>query len=94
MRRHFGLYTVLAEYDESLAALSAGQTKRIKVVFLNRLFTPQYLTVRILDVPEDWKVRPGREFCVGLEHAGIRPGGAGERLLHADFGNIDQRKNE
>ena len=68
VRRHFGLYTVLAEYDESLAALSAGQTKRIKVVFLNRLFTPQYLTVRILDVPEDWKVRPGREFCVGLEH--------------------------
>lgn len=68
IRRHYGLYNVLVKFDETLASVSCGKTKRLHITFLNRLFTPQYLTVRILDLPENWSVVPGKEFCVGLEH--------------------------
>ncbi|MCI9504218.1 MAG: hypothetical protein HFE26_02345 [Clostridia bacterium] len=68
VRRHFGLYTLLTEYDATLAAVKKGETKRLKLTFLNMQFTPQYLTVRILDLPEGWTVSTGKEFCVGLEH--------------------------
>ncbi len=68
VRRHFGLYTVLIGYDESLSAVRSGEKKTFHLKFLNMLFTPQYLTVRILNLPEGWTVSTGKEFCVGLEH--------------------------
>lgn len=68
IRRHFHLYNVLVSYDDSLVKITEGETKKLELTFLNRLFTPQYLTVRILDLPETWTVKGGREFCVGLEH--------------------------
>ncbi len=67
-RWSFEMLTVLVEYDETLAAVSAHQTKKFKLTFLNQLYTPQYLTVKIYNLPEDWSVNRGKEFCVGLEH--------------------------
>ena len=68
VRRHFGLYNVLVEFDETLAKIEEGTTKKIRLEFLNCLFDPQYLNVRILDFPPEWTIKGGTEFCVGLEH--------------------------
>lgn len=67
VRKHFDLYTITVSYDESLVKIEEGVEKTLELRFLNRLFTSQYLTVRILEVPQDWQVSGGREFCVGLE---------------------------
>lgn len=68
VRKHYHLYTVLVGFDESLAKVNEGESKRIELKFLNTLFTPQYLSVRILDFPEEWVVKGGTQFCIGLEH--------------------------
>lgn len=68
VRRHFQLYNVLIKFDEDLVKITEGKEKRIVFTFLNRLFTPQYLNIRILDIPSDWTVNGGNEFCVGIEH--------------------------
>lgn len=68
VRKHFMLYTVLVRFDDSLVKIQEGMEKKLEFAFANMLFTPQYLTVRILDIPEGWEVSGGREFCVGLEH--------------------------
>lgn len=68
VRKHFGLYNVLIKYDDTLAEIKKGVAKKLRITFLNNLFTPQYLTVRLLGVPEGWTFKDGTEFCVGLEH--------------------------
>lgn len=68
IRRHFMLYTLLMRHDEALAKIEEGKEKRIELVFLNQLFDPQYLNIRILDFPPEWELKGGTEFCVGLEH--------------------------
>lgn len=68
LRKRFNLYNVLVAFEEGLAKVEEGVEKRLELTFLNRLFTPQYLTIRFLNVPEEWTVVGGVEFCVGLEH--------------------------
>lgn len=68
VRKHFRPYTVLIKYDEELVKISEGKEKSFLFKIYNEIFAPQYLTVRFLDVPEDWEVENGCERCVGLEH--------------------------
>ncbi len=68
VRKHFGLYNVLVTFDDDLVKITAGKTKTLQLTFLNMLFDPQYLTVRLLGIPEGWSCNLGEEFCVGLEH--------------------------
>ena len=66
--RHFDLYNVKIAYDESLVKIEEGESKKLRLTFLNVWFTPLYLKVKLLNVPEGWEVVGGKEFCVGLEH--------------------------
>ena len=68
VRKHFRPYTVIIKYDEELVKISEGKEKSFLFKIYNEIFAPQYLTVRFLDVPEDWEVENGCERCVGLEH--------------------------
>lgn len=68
VRRHYHTLTVTAAYDESLVKIRANGTKKMRIGFINKLIKPQYLTVKLHGVPEDWTVNCGKEFCVGLEH--------------------------
>jgi len=68
VRKHFNLYTVLVRFDESLVKLEEGFKKKLHITFKNMLLDPQYLTVRFLDVPENWEVKGGVERCIGIEH--------------------------
>ena len=68
IRRKFRPYTVLVQFDDSLAAVAEGVSKKLKITVLNRQFTPRYLTVRLHGVPEEWEVPGGAERCLGLEH--------------------------
>ena len=64
----FTLYDVDITYDGDLVRIEEGKEKTLHVVFRNRVYDPQYLTVRLLDVPEGWTVAGGCEKCVGLEN--------------------------
>ena len=55
----------LGEYK---AEIEEGAEKKISVILCNKLYLPQYFTVRVLDVPAEWNVKNGSERCVGLEH--------------------------
>ncbi len=68
VRRHFGLFNALVKFDEGLVKIEEGGVKRIELEFLNCLFDPQYLSIRIIDFPAEWTIKGGTEFCVGLEH--------------------------
>lgn len=68
VRRHFSLYTVLVDYGKDSVAIEEGKPRTLKFTFRNKLFDPQFLQVRLLDVPEDWEIAGGNTFCVGLEH--------------------------
>lgn len=68
VRMHFRPLTVCVQYDDTLAAVEEGRTKKLTVTLENRLYLPQYCTVRLIDVPEEWEIRGGAERCVGLEH--------------------------
>lgn len=68
VRKHFRAYTVLIRYDESLVKIEEGKEKTFEISIHNEIFAPQYLTIRFMDVPEDWETEGGCERCVGLEH--------------------------
>ena len=68
VRVHFRPLTVNVKFDDTLAALQEGQTKKLTVTLENRLYLPQYCTLRLIDVPEEWTVAGGAERCIGLEH--------------------------
>ena len=42
--------------------------RRTKTPMQQIPMSPQYFTVRVLDVPAEWNVKNGSERCVGLEH--------------------------
>ena len=67
-RFHFSGLTVKINYGKQLCKIEEGVEKRIKVTLCNKLYLSQYLTVRIIGVPEEWKVLNGTERAVGLEH--------------------------
>lgn len=48
--------------------LRTERKKRWILTFVNNLYTPQYLKLRYLGIPETWEVKGGKEQCVGLEH--------------------------
>ena len=60
--------TVKVTYDDTRVAVTDGTEKTLVLTFVNNLYTPQYLKLRYLGVPETWDVKGGREQCVGLEH--------------------------
>ena len=67
-RDRFTLYDVVVEYGEDFVSLTEGKEKVLNVRFINKLFDPQYLTVRLLDFPEEFAAEGGTEKCVGIEH--------------------------
>lgn len=67
-RNHFLLYDVEIKYDVNLAKIEEGIEKKLRLKFINNLFDPQYLTVRFLEVPENWTMAGGREKCVSIEN--------------------------
>lgn len=67
-RDRFTLYDVVIEYDEDFVSLTEGKEKTLKMRFINKLFDPQYLTVRIIGFPEEFRMEGGTERCVGIEH--------------------------
>ncbi|MDE5896393.1 MAG: ADP-ribosylglycohydrolase family protein, partial [Clostridia bacterium] len=68
VRFHFPSLTVKVKYDGALAKIEEGVEKRITLTLCNKLYLPQYLTVRILDMPEEWNLINGIYRAVGLEH--------------------------
>lgn len=64
----FPICDVFVAYDEDFVSLRAGRKKTLSVRFVNKLLDPQYLTVKLLGVSEDFEVEDGAERCVGLEH--------------------------
>ena len=66
--RHFDLYNVKIAYDEDLVKIEENAGKKLRLTFLNKWYTPQYLQINLLNVPEEWEVKGGKSFCVGLEH--------------------------
>lgn len=77
VRKKYRAYTLLVKFDEDLALVKEGQAKKLTVSFLNQRFMPQYLTIRLLEVPEDWEFIGGTERCIGLEqwHGGYNDNG-------------------
>ena len=68
VRFHFPSVTVKVNYGSDLAKIEEGIEKNLIITFCNKLYLPQYLNVRVLGVPEEWKVVNGTERAVGLEH--------------------------
>lgn len=68
VRKHFPIFTVLIRFDDSLAKIQSDIQKEIKVTFKNLLLDPQYLSVRLIDFPENWELIDGAERYVGVEH--------------------------
>ncbi len=68
VRFHFPSLTVKVKYDGALAKIEEGTEKRVTVTFCNKLYLPQYLTVRVLEMPEEWNLQNGFCRAVGLEH--------------------------
>lgn len=68
VRMHFRPLTVRIRFDETLAKVEEGTPKKLVVTLENRLFLPQYCTLRLMDVPEGWQVAGGTQRCAGLEH--------------------------
>lgn len=66
-RFKFRPYTVKVEFDEGLAFIREGETKRLTVTVCNNLYLPQFVTVRSFGLPDDWQIS-GKERCLGLEH--------------------------
>lgn len=64
----FLLYDIEVTYDEDLVRISEGKAKKLKLLIRNRVYDPQYLTIKLLGVPEGWTVEGGNEKCVGLEN--------------------------
>jgi hypothetical protein len=91
VRKHFELYTALIRFDESLVKIEDGVEKKISVTFKNMLLDPQYLTVRFIDVPEEWELIGGAERCVGIEHF---HGGRNENKLDVVFTPRELKKGK
>ena len=64
----FFLYDVQIKYDGALAKIEEGVEKKLSIKFKNNLYDPQYLTVRFIDVPDDWAMPGGKERCVNIEN--------------------------
>ena len=68
VRRHFPTLTVTVKYDENFVSVKPNGEKRFRITFINKLFTPQFFNVKLLNVEDDWTTDYGTEFCVGVEH--------------------------
>lgn len=68
VRFHFRGLTVKVTYDDTRVSITDGAEKTLKLTFVNNLYTPQYLKLRYLGIPETWEVKGSKEQCVGLEH--------------------------
>ena len=67
-RFHFRPYTVKVTFEDGSAAIREGEEKCCTVTVCNRLYLPQFVTVRVHGVPEAWGLAGGAERCLGLEH--------------------------
>ncbi len=67
-RYHFSGLTVKIGFDKHFVTVKSGERKSITVTLCNKLYLPQYATVRILGLPQSWEVIGSTECCVGLEH--------------------------
>lgn len=67
IRKKYRPYTVLVKFDEDLAKIEEGKTKKLKITVLNQRYVPRYLTIKLHGIPEDWIVKNGTERSLGLE---------------------------
>lgn len=67
VRFHFTGLTVKVRFDELLVRIRENQEKKIIVTFSNGYFCPQFFTVRIYGIPQEWNLKDGTERAVGLE---------------------------
>ena len=65
--------------------------KNLCITFKNMLLDPQYLTIRFLDVPEEWEMRGGAERCVGIEHF---HGGKNDNAVNITFTPRELKKGK
>jgi ADP-ribosylglycohydrolase len=68
VRRHFRTVTAKVTFDDTLISICEGEKKSLNITLCNKLYVPQYMTVRFLNVPDEWQVENGCEREVGLEH--------------------------
>ena len=68
VRRHFRTVTAKATFDDTFISICEGEKKSLNITLCNKLYVPQYMTVRFLNVPDEWQVENGCEREVGLEH--------------------------
>lgn len=67
-RFHFPSLTVKLDYGETLVKIEEGVQKTLTVTLCNKLYLSQYLTVRVIGIPEEWNTVNGAVRAVGLEH--------------------------
>ncbi len=68
IRRHFSGLTAKVAFDKTLVSVKNGEQKRITVTLCNKLYLPQYVTVKLYGLPHDWTSAGATECCMGLEH--------------------------
>ena len=54
VRRHFRTVTAKVSFDDTLISIQDGVQKRLALTLCNKLYVPQYMTVRFLNVPDEW----------------------------------------
>lgn len=89
VRRHYSGLTVMVGYDENTVAVHAHEVKKLHVTFINKLFTPQYFTVKLHGLEEDWSVNYGTEFCLGIEHL---HGGSNRKSIDLEITTGEMKK--
>ena len=67
-RFHFPSLTVKLDYGETLVKIEEGVQKTLTVTLCNKLYLSQYLTVRVIGIPDEWNTVNGAVRAVGLEH--------------------------
>lgn len=68
LRYHFRGLTVHIKFDDHLVHIAPNESKTLELTFENRLFTPQFLSIRLLGLSPDMVSDLGNEFCVSLDH--------------------------
>ena len=67
-RYHFTGLTVKINYGDTFVKIEENTEKRLAVTLCNKLYLPQYLTVKVLGVPTEWNLKNGSVRAIGLEH--------------------------
>lgn len=67
-RYHFSGLTVKVDFGDTFVKIDENVQKHVTVTLCNKLYIPQYLTVKVIGMPEQWSVANGTVRAIGLEH--------------------------